>query len=178
MKTYFTSLLGITAMTCLVATAASCSDRQKEPEPTVKSVEVTPAPAVNPVPERALPPTGIVATPVATAALTPVTTDFFAATSSALDRATRNSASSLTSLPDDVNRGIDAAIANWKAKGGNSSTMGESKLELARTDFNQKIRTLSLADEETWKNAKTTAQSSLENLRQAYDELLAGQEHN
>ena len=174
MKTYFTSLLGIVAMSCLVATAASCSDHQKEPAPAIKSVEANPAPASNLVPERALPPTTTVASPVsANNTVTTAPTDIFSATSSALDGVTRDQVASLTALPDTLNRSLDAAISSWKAKGGNSTNIDESKLELARTDFTQKVRTLSLADEETWKSAKADARSSLENLRQVYGELLS-----
>jgi hypothetical protein len=171
MKNYFTSLLSITAMSCLVATAASCSDRRKDPDPTVKSAEA------NPAPESALPPTGLAALPVVTPAA-PVPADLFAKASATLDNTKRDQASILTSLPDKLNRTIDANIAAWKAKGGVSTEMSESKLELARTDFNQKIRTLTLADDETWKNARGDAQSSLENLRRAYGELMAGKIRN
>jgi hypothetical protein len=178
MKTYFTSLLGVAAMSCLVATAASCSDRQKDPDPTIKSVEVHPGPSTNPVPERALPPTtGAAVSAVVASAVSSPTSDPFAEAASTLDRATRDQAASLTLVPDTVSRGIDSNIAAWKARGGTSTTMSESKLELARTDFTQKIQALSLADQETWKNAKTTAQSSLENLRRAYSDLMTGQEH-
>ena len=173
MKTYFTSLLGIIAMSCIVGTAASCSDRQKEPDPTVKSVEANPAPAANLVPERALPPTTVAAIPVASAAASPAG-DPFVDASSALDRATRDQASTLTSVPESVSRNIDSNVTAWKARGGVSTNMSENKLELARTDFAQKVRTLTLADAETWKNAKIAAQSSLENLRNVYEELMAG----
>ena len=172
MKTYFTSLLGIVAMSCIVGTAASCSDRQK-PDPTIKSVEANPAPASNLVPERALPPTTVAAVPVASAAVSPAS-DPFADVSSLLERTARDQASTLTSVPETVSRNIDSNVAAWKARGGTSTNMSESKLELARTDFTQKVRTLTLADIQTWKNAKADAQSSLENLRRAYDELMAG----
>src|ERR1700709_463103 len=93
MKTYFTSLLGVVAMSCLVATAASCSDRQKDPDPTIKSVEVHPGPATNPVPERALPPTtGTTVSPVATSSVPATTSDPFAEAASTLDRASRDQA--------------------------------------------------------------------------------------
>ena len=173
MKTYFTSLLGIIAMSCIVGTAASCSDRQKEPDPTVKSVEVNPAPASNLVPERALPPAALASIPVASTAVAPAN-DPFSDASSLLDRATRDQVSTLTPVPETVNRNIDSNLAAWKARGGASTNMSESKLELARTDFTQKVRTLTLADAETWKNAKVDALASLENLRRAYDELMAG----
>ena len=175
MKTHFTSLLGIAAVSCLVATAASCSDRQKDPEPTIKSAELQAAPSTSPAPERALPPTSEIAASPATASAPATSSDPFAEASATLSRATRDQAASLSSVPDMVSRGIDANIAAWKARGGTSSTMSDSKLDLARTDFTQKVQGLVLSDEETWRNAKTTAQSSLENLRRAYDEMMAGQ---
>ena len=108
----------------------------------------------------------------------PVATDLFAAASAALDHATRAQASSLTAAADNLSREMDSGISNWKAQGGTTTATEESKLDLARTDFTQKIRTLTLADDDTWRNAKEAAQSSLENLRQAYDGLMAGQKHN
>jgi hypothetical protein len=175
MKTYFTSLLSIVAMSGVIGTAASCSDH-KEPNPVIKStsVDVNPSPVVTP--ERALPPTNVAALPVDAASIVATPTDPFSAASDALDHATRDKASSLTTVPEKVNRAIDSSLAAWKAKGGASTNMSESKLELARTDFTQKVHALTLADEATWKSAKIDALSSLEHLHRAYSDLMTGRE--
>ncbi len=175
MKTYFTSLLGIIAMSAIIGTAASCSDH-KEPDPAIKSksVDVTPSPEVTP--ERVLPPTTVAALPVDAASIVATPADPFSAATNALDHATRDHATSLTTVSEKVSRAIDASLIAWKAKGGASTNMGESKLELARTDFTQKVNALTLADEATWKSAKINALSSLENLHRAYSELMTGRE--
>lgn len=172
MKNYFTSLLSITAMTCLIATTASCSDRPKEPDPLVKSVEVSPAPAAKPTPTPNVPNDPVKVVPVASA-LPPPTAGIFNEVSHTLQDVTRDQATLLTSLPENLSRSIDTSLATWKASGGKSTNMSESKLSLARTDFAQKVRTLSLAGEDTWESAKTDAQSSLEHLREAYEDLLS-----
>lgn len=173
MKTYFSSLLGVTALSCVIATGASCSDRHRGPDPTLKSVEITPTPATKPATDRTLPSTQAVVIPVAAAVDASANTSGFDEASAALDRVTRASVSDLNSVPENLNRSIDANIANWKSHGGVSTSTSENKLELARTDFAQKIRTLGLADAETWKAAKSDALASLENLRRAYEELIA-----
>ena len=175
MKTYFTSLLGIVAMSGIIGTAASCSDH-KEPNPVIKSnsVDVNPSPVATP--GRALPPTNVAAAPVDAASIIVTPTDPFSAASDALDHATRDKASSLTTVPEKVNRAIDSGLAAWKAKGGASSNTSESKLALARTDFTQKVHALTLADQTTWKSAKSDALSSLEQLRRAYNDLMTGRE--
>lgn len=175
MKTYFTSLLSIVAMSGVIGTAASCSDH-KEPDPAVtsKSAAVDPSPATTA--ERALPPASVAASPVDAASIAATPTDPFSAASDALDHATRDKASSLTTVPEKVSRAIDASLATWKAKGGASTNMSDSKLELARTDFTQKVHALTLADEATWKSAKTDALSSLEHLRRAYSDLMTGRQ--
>jgi len=173
MKTYFSSLLGITALSCVIATGASCSDRHRNPDPTLKSVEISPGPAMNPTPERTLPPPQLAPIPVAAAVDASVNSSAFDEAAAAIERVSRDSVSDLNSVPDNLSRSIDANITNWKSHGGVSTNATENKLELARTDFAQKIRTLTLADEETWKTAKSAAQASLDKLRRAYEELIA-----
>lgn len=173
MKSHFASLVGITAVSCVVITAASCSDRQKEPDPKVAQVANSkPSPAPNPAAEPALPPAGVTAVPVASSVVE--TPDIFADVSSTLDSVTKDEVAVLTPLPAKVNQSIDAMVSNWKAKGGNSTPINENKLSLARTDFAQKIQTLSLASADTWKTAKSDAQASLESLRRAYESLTSG----
>jgi hypothetical protein len=129
-------------------------------------------------PERALPPTDVNVSPLDATLIAPTPTDPFSAANDALDHATRDKASSLTTVPEKVNRAIDSGLAAWKAKGGDSTNMSESKLELARTDFTQKVHALTLADEATWKSTKADALSSLEHLRRAYSDLIKGREEN
>jgi len=173
MKTYFSSLLGVVAFSCVIGTGASCSDRHRNPDPTLKSVEITPGPARNLVPERTLPPPQVGVIPVAAAVDVSINSSAFDEASAALDRVDRSTVSDLNSVPENLNRSIDANIASWKSRGGVAASTTENKLELARTDFAQKIRTLSLAEEETWRTAKSDAQASLEKLRRAYEELVA-----
>jgi|GEM_PF-4611658 len=158
----FNSLLGIIALGSLMFTAASCSDHRKGPDPVVKSAAAQASPAA------AIP----VASADTVAAEEP--SDAFAAASSTLEKVTRGRVSTLTPLPAAINRSIDARIAAWKAKGGDSTALSESKLDLARTDFSQKIQTLSLAGVETWESARTEATASLEKLRRACESVLAG----
>jgi hypothetical protein len=169
MKTYLTSLLGIVAMSCIVGTAASCSDHQKTQNPDGKSAEVNSVPTVTP--ERALPPTTVAVTPVATTPMDP-----FSDASNALTSASRDHTAALTPVPENVSRMIDSGLATWKAKGGVSTNKSESKLALARTDFTQKVNALTLADAATWKSAKADALASLENLRRAYNDLMTGKD--
>jgi len=173
MKTYFSSLLGATALSCVIATGASCSDRPRNPDPTLKTVEVSPGPAVNPTPERTLPQHRVAVVPVAAAVDATVNSDAFEQAAAALDRVTPSSVAELNPVPENLSRAINANITNWKSHGGVSTSATENKLELARTDFAQKIRTLGLSDDETWKTAKSAALASLENLRRAYEELIA-----
>jgi hypothetical protein len=173
MKTYFSSLLGVTALSCVIATGASCSDRHRSPDPTLKSVEITPSPNTNPTPERTLPPSPIAIAPVAAAIDASLNSSAFDEASAIIDRVTRASVADLNSVPENLSKAIDANISTWKARGGVSTNTGESKLELARTDFAQKVRTLTLADDETWKTAKSAAHASLEDLRRAYEALIA-----
>src|SRR6185295_10181076 len=102
-----------------------------------------------------------------------VNSDAFDQAAAALDRVTPSSVADLNPVPETLSRAINANITNWKSRGGVSTSATESKLELARTDFAQKVRTLGLADDETWKSAKSAAIASLENLRRAYEELVA-----
>jgi len=169
MKKNIYSLFSLVATTALLFTSASCSERRKSIDPVVKSsaadapVEsAAPAPALSAAANSTLP------------AATPVMAEVFASVSSTLDGLPRSQASSLTALSDKLNHSIDASLEAWKAGGGNSTTMTESKLSLARTDFTQKVRALSLAGEDTWKNAKLEAASSLESVRVAYGKLIAG----
>ncbi len=173
MKTYFSSLLGVTALSCVIATGASSSDRHRGPDPTLKTVEFTSGPAMNPTPERTLPPSPVAVVPVAAVTDASINSSAFDEASAALDRVTRDSVASLNAVPENLSKAIDANISSWKSHGGVSTNTGENKLELARTDFAQKVRTLTLTDDETWKTAKSAAQASLENLRRAYEELIA-----
>jgi len=172
MKTYFSSLLGITALSCVIATGASCSDRRHNPDPTLKTVEIRPGPAMAVTPKRALPPSSVAVIPVSAVVDASVDTAAFDEASGALDHVTRNSVADLNSVPENLSRSIDANITNWKSRGGVSTNTSENRLELARVDFAQKVRTLSLADDETWKTAKSDAQASLEKLRRAYESLI------
>ncbi len=168
MKNFAFSFFTLFATTSLLISTASCSDRRRDVDPIVKSAEATPAPAASQAPAPA---------PVASAALpaaTPVMADVFTSVSNTLENIPRSQASSLSALADKLNQNIDASLEAWKAGGGNSTTMTESKLSLARTDFAQKVRALSLAGEDTWKNAKLEAVSSLESVRVAYGKLIAG----
>ena len=173
MKTYFSSLLGVTALSCVIATGASCSDRRHSPDPTLKSVEITPGPATNLTPERTLPPSPVAVVPVAAVTDASINSSAFDEASGALERVTRDSVADLNSVPENLSKSIDANITSWKSHGGVSTNASESKLELARTDFAQKVRTVTSADGDTWKTAKSAAQASLENLRRAYEELIA-----
>jgi hypothetical protein len=124
-------------------------------------------------PERALPPTQVAIIPVgAELAYTPLTADIFGGMSAALETLTRDATTHLAPLQENLDRNLDAEISNWKAHGGNSSTLSEEHLALARTDFRQKVGALSLVDEETFGSAKENAISSLRNVQQAYSELL------
>ena len=167
MKTYFTSLLGIIAMSCLIGSAASCSDHQKEQDAKLKTAEINPAPAGTP--ERTIASTTIAATPVSKTTMDP-----FSAASDALTSATRDHTEALTPVPEQVSQMIDSSLASWKAKGGVSTSKSESKLALARTDFTQKVNALTLADAATWNSAKADALASLENLHRAYTDLMSG----
>lgn len=173
MKTYFSSLLGVTALSCVIATGASCSDRRHTPDPTLKSVEVTPGPATNLTPERTLPPSPVAIAPLVAATDASINSSAFDEASAAIDRVTRSSVADLNSVPENLGKAIDANIASWKSHGGVSTNTNENKLELAKTDFAQKVRTLTLSDTETWKTAKSAAQASLDDLRRAYEELIA-----
>jgi len=173
MKAYFGSLLGITALSCAIATGASSSEPHRNPEPAIKSVEFTSGPASAPVPERTLPASQVAVAPLVAAVDASVNTTGFDEASTALERVTRDSVADINSVPDNLNRSIDANITNWKSHGGVSTSATENKLDLARTDFTQKVRTLTLADPETWRTAKTAALASLEELRRAYEELIA-----
>jgi len=175
MKKYFFSTFGLLVTTTLIVTTAGCSERRREADPIVKSSEVNPPPVAATAPARALPPATLETVPLATASA-PGTTDLFSEISASINNAARDSASQLSALPDNLSRTIDAHIAAWKATGGTSTNMTDSKLALARTDFTQKVRTLILSGDDTWESAKTDALSSLENLRKAYSDLLAGKE--
>jgi len=99
--------------------------------------------------------------------------DPFANMAIALDETTRETTARLSSLQESMNKVMDQQIDAWKAAGGKSPIMADEKLALAREDFTQKLRNLSLQGEETWKNAKGAAQVSLQNLRKVYAEYLA-----
>lgn len=170
MKKHLFSLFSLVATLPLLFSSASCSDRRRDVDPVVKSAEVNPAPIANPTPAPASSAAANTTLPVAT----PVMADVFTNVSTTLENIPRSQASSLTALTDKLNQNIDASLEAWKAGGGNSTTMTESKLSLARTDFTQKVRTLSLAGEDTWKNAKLEAVASLESVRVAYGKLIAG----
>ena len=159
MKNQNLILLAVVSITSLFSVTAGCSERQPTPDPVAKSAAINPAPLEATVPSRTAVAGGVVTTTVATGA--DATPDLFATTAATLEKSTREQVAELTALPDQVSRMIDSTIASWKAKGGNSNSMSESKLELARTDFTQKVRTLTLAGEDTWTSAKTDAQSSL-----------------
>lgn len=71
----------------------------------------------------------------------------------------------------DMNRSIDAELAQWKANGG-SNPIGEEKLAMARADLEDKVGSLSFADDYTWENARAEVMTSLSNLKRTYDEVL------
>src|SRR5215216_4550646 len=110
MKTYFSSLLGVTALSCVITTGASSSDRHRNPDPTVKTVEVTPGPATNPTLERTLPQHSVAVVPVAAAVDATVNSDAFDQAAAALDRVTPSSVADLTPVPENLSRAIDANI--------------------------------------------------------------------
>lgn len=175
MKNHPSFWFSLTALSCLIITAASCSDRRKGPDPQVQRRDAPTAPAVaaNHPTEHAGLTAGNRVIPLAST--TDDTLDVFASAAATLESVNREQAAVLTPIPDQVNRAINARIAAWKASGGNSTALSESKLELARTDFTQKIQTLSLASAETWKTAKSETLSSLESLRRAYQSVISGQ---
>jgi hypothetical protein len=168
MKNQFTALLTLVASTSLLA---GCSDRaKKDSDPIVSSTAAShPAPSAaaaapgTPAPEPSVP----------AAPATVTLADPFANIAIALDETTRDTTARLSSLQDNMNKAIDGQIAAWKAAGATSTTMADEKLALARADFTQKLRNLSLQGEETWKNAKGAAQISLQNLRRVYTDYMS-----
>jgi len=110
----------------------------------------------------------------ATAASATPPADPFAEISAILTKTTKDQTAALAMPQQNLERALNSRIDAWKATGATSTSKAEAGLALARTDFAQKIRALSTADDATWKNAKIEAMASLESLEHAFQEYLAG----
>jgi hypothetical protein len=174
MKQNLMSFVRLFTVTVLFA-AAGCSDRsRKESDPVAGPAGATRADASGVTAAPALLPSEPTGPVIATA----VSPDPFADITFALDSSTRDTTASLSTPQEAMDRAIDAHIAAGKANGATSTSVDDGKLTLARTDFAQKLRTLTLASEDTWQNAKREAQSSLQNLRRVLGEYLTGRARN
>lgn len=155
MKNHLPALL-ILGTTSSLLVCASCSDRSpKEPAPVALATQPT------------------ITDPARTSQPAAGSADPWTEITAALGQATRDNTADLTVPQANMDRAIDAQISAWKASGATSVPTAEEQLSLARTDFSQKVKALSLADATTWDSAKGEALSSLQKLRRVFADYLA-----
>jgi len=176
MKNHPITLLTLTTAAIFSAITAGCSERKSADTTVAERSRVEPAPATAVTAASAPMPNATMPAPLQTGAVAP--TDIFAESSNVLRQTTRERVSELTVMPDLLNKNLDTALTAWKAAGGQSDAATENTLAMARTDFTQKVRTLTLAGDDTWTSAKTEAQTSLANLQRSWNSLIAGKPKN
>ncbi len=91
---------------------------------------------------------------------------------SALSSATFEQHTGLADVQQRMDREIDAQVAARKAAGADVSQAADEKLDTACEDFAEKLRMLSVARAETWDSAKHDAELSLQNVSDAFRQLM------
>lgn len=90
----------------------------------------------------------------------------------ALASATFEQHTGLADVQQRMDREIDAQVAAKKAAGADVSQAADEKLDTACEDFAEKVRMLSVAPAETWDNAKHNAEASLQNVSDAFTQVM------
>lgn len=91
---------------------------------------------------------------------------------SALASATFEQHTGLADVQQRMDREIDAQVAAKKASGADVSQAAGEKLDTACEDFAEKVRMLSVARAETWDSAKHDAELSLQNVSDAFRQVM------
>lgn len=92
---------------------------------------------------------------------------------SALASATFEQHTGLADVQQRMDREIDAQVAVKKAAGADVSQAADEKLDTACEDFAEKVRMLSVASAETWDSAKHNAELSLQNVSDAFSQVMS-----
>jgi hypothetical protein len=92
---------------------------------------------------------------------------------SALASATFEQHTGLADVQQRMDREIDAQVAAKKASGADVSQAADEKLDTACEDFAEKVRMLTVAPAETWDSAKHNAELSLQNVSDAFIQVMS-----
>jgi hypothetical protein len=147
----------VTLLLALSFSAVTGCSKEAAP-PSVARNQVAPA---EPVPPPAAPP-----------AITVTVSDPCAEMKSALASATFEQHTGLADVQARMDREIDTQVAAKKAAGADVSQAAGEKLDTACEDFAEKVRMLSVASAETWDSAKHNTELSLQNVSDAYNQVM------
>jgi hypothetical protein len=143
----------------LAASLSAVTGCSKEAAP--PAVDRTQAAPVVPMPPPSEPP-----------AVTVTVSDPCAEMKAALASATLDQHTGLADVQQRMDREIDAQVAARKAAGADVSQAADEKLDTACEDFAEKVRMLSVARAETWDSAKHDAELSLQNVSDAFRQVM------
>lgn len=125
----------------------------------------------NPVPAPATP--TIPTTPPRQVAMTPaLPSNPCAEMKAALDNSTFDQHTGLAETQQRMDRDIDTQVSAKKSSGADVSLAVDQKLDTATTDFAEKLRMLTVATTETWANAKHDTEIALQNVSDAFIEVM------
>ena len=111
--------------------------------------------------------------PVREAAMTPaIPANPCGEMKAALAQATFDQHTGLSETQQRMDRDIDMQVSAKKSSGADVSLAVDQKLDTATTDFAEKLRMLTVATAETWNNAKHDTELALQNVSDAFTEVM------
>jgi hypothetical protein len=90
----------------------------------------------------------------------------------ALEKATLEQHAGLSEILQRMDRELDTQVAAKKAAGADVSLALDKKLDTATDDFAEKLRMLTVATPETWESAKHDTGLALQNVSDAFAEVM------
>jgi len=91
----------------------------------------------------------------------------------ALEKATFDQHAGLADIQQRMDRDIDAQVSAKKSAGADVSLAVDKKLDTATGDFAEKLRMLTVATQETWDSAKHDTGLALQNVSDAFIEVMS-----